>query len=244
MIKYLIRLDDACPTMEHEKWSRMELLLDKFSIRPMVGVIPNNSDPEQFYSSPSQDFWKQVIKWEKKGWTVAMHGDNHILGSEEYGINPVWKKSEFAGLPLDEQKSKIRSGWETFLKHDVHPKYFFAPCHTFDENTLVALKEETPIRIISDTIALRPYRKGEFIFIPQIGGMARNMKVPGIYTFCFHPSTMKDADFKLLETFLKENKDKFLHFGELDLNNVSSKTVVDKIISRLYFLYRKLKGKK
>lgn len=39
MSHYVIRLDDACPTMNHANWNRMEYLLDKYSVRPIVGVI-------------------------------------------------------------------------------------------------------------------------------------------------------------------------------------------------------------
>ena len=40
MSKYIMRLDDAAEKMDIEKWSRMEKLLDKHSIKPLVGVIP------------------------------------------------------------------------------------------------------------------------------------------------------------------------------------------------------------
>ena len=43
--KYLIRLDDACPTMDWGKWRRMERILDKYKVKPMVGIIPENNDP-------------------------------------------------------------------------------------------------------------------------------------------------------------------------------------------------------
>ena len=42
---YILRLDDASDYMDVEKWSRMEELLDKYQIKPLVGVIPDNQDP-------------------------------------------------------------------------------------------------------------------------------------------------------------------------------------------------------
>lgn len=47
MRKYLIRLDDACPTMDAKKWQRIEDVFDTYGIRPMVGIIPANKDPKQ-----------------------------------------------------------------------------------------------------------------------------------------------------------------------------------------------------
>lgn len=44
MLNYIIRLDDACPTMNHENWRKVEKLLDKYDIRPIVGIIPNSKD--------------------------------------------------------------------------------------------------------------------------------------------------------------------------------------------------------
>ena len=41
---YLIRLDDALPTMNAGKWEIVENLLDQHGIKPMVVVIPDNSD--------------------------------------------------------------------------------------------------------------------------------------------------------------------------------------------------------
>jgi hypothetical protein len=43
-INYLIRLDDACPTMDAFKWRKLEKILDKYGILPIVGIIPNNQD--------------------------------------------------------------------------------------------------------------------------------------------------------------------------------------------------------
>ena len=45
-VEYCIRLDDACPQMNAEKWARIERILDKYKVRPIVGVIPENRDPD------------------------------------------------------------------------------------------------------------------------------------------------------------------------------------------------------
>ena len=73
MKRYLIRLDDACPTMDAEKWLRMENILDTYGVRPMVGVIPANKDPKQQIDAVDTEFWTKVKAWEKKGWAIALH---------------------------------------------------------------------------------------------------------------------------------------------------------------------------
>lgn len=243
---YLIRLDDSCPTMDAAKWQQMEEVLDKYDVHPMVGVIPHNEDPKQRIDAVDTEFWEKVKKWEEKGWTIALHGYNHCYTSKKglKGLNPLWKDSEFAGLPLEEQRMKIREGVAIMREHGFFPKYFFAPSHTFDENTLTALRDESDIRVISDTIATRPYRYKDFVMIPQFSGSCREMKMKGVFTFCFHPNTMNVDAFERLDSFLKVHSRFFIGFDDLDLNNVKEKCEFDKLLSFGYFTMRKLKGLK
>ncbi len=241
--KYLIRLDDACPTMDGAKWQRMFDILDRYGVRPMVGIIPHNEDPKQEIDVPDKEFWDKAMQWQQKGYAIALHGYNHCYISDKglEGLNPLWERSEFAGVPLDVQKQKILDGFEILSSHGVKPKYFFAPSHTFDENTLVALKECTDIRIISDTIATKPYRRGDFVFLPQLGGHCTEMRLKGVWTFCLHPSTMTDANFETTERFLKEHKEEIVGFDSLNVNNLKGMGLLDHLLSRAYFLRRKLR---
>ena len=84
--QYLIRLDDACPTMNKVKWQRMEDILDRHGIRPMVGVIPHNEDPKQEIDPVNPLFWDNVNVWKEKGWAIAMHGYNHVYSSHVGGV--------------------------------------------------------------------------------------------------------------------------------------------------------------
>ena len=68
-VQYLIRLDDAGPTMNRRLWSRMEVLLDKYGVKPMVGVIPHNEDSQQKIDTPDEMFWAKVKAWRGTGIT-------------------------------------------------------------------------------------------------------------------------------------------------------------------------------
>ena len=105
----------------------------------------------------------------------------------------------------------------------------------------MSLREESDIRVISDTIALKPYRYRDFVFIPQFGGHCREMKMKGLFTFCFHPNTMNDAAFEQTEMFLKNHYAEFTSFDALDLKNVKGKSLTDKLLSFVYFSYRKIR---
>lgn len=241
--EYLIRLDDACPTMNSAKWGRMEEMLDAYGIKPMVGVIPHNEDSKLEIDLEDAHFWDKVRFWEKKGWSIALHGYNHSYDSEGgmNGVNPMWRRSEFAGLPLDKQREKIRNGVTIMRECGVTPKYFFAPSHTFDENTIVALREESDIRIISDTIGRYPYKKDDFWFIPQMMGHCVKMPIKGIYTFCFHPNAMNNAAFQNLELFLQKHKTQFISFDEIELKDYESKGILDRMMSWAFFELRRLR---
>ena len=237
-------MDDACPMMDRQRWQRMEDLLDYYAVRPMVGIIPANTDPDTMIDAPDDAFWKKANRWKSKGWCVALHGYRHVCDSfgGMQGMNPMWQRSEFAGIPIDEQRRRIRQGYTILKEHGFMPRYFFAPSHTFDENTLEALRQETDIRIVSDTIGRYPYRKDDFFFIPQILGHAVKMPISGIYTFCFHPNTMNDEAFDKLESFLQQYAGLFVSFEDVDLDSVSCKAFADKLLSWLFFAQRKIRG--
>ena len=148
---YYIRLDDACEKMDVKYWARMEEILDRHRIAPLVGIIPHCEDPkmEQYPADPA--FWETVSGWVQKGWVPGLHGYNHVYITEEGGLNPVQKRSEFAGLPLEEQKRKIADGVAVFRKNGYEPEIFFAPSHTFDRNTLTALQECSKIRTLKSS---------------------------------------------------------------------------------------------
>jgi hypothetical protein len=63
MIKYLLRLDDACHTMNRTNWNKVESILDKYKIKPMVGIIPDNKDVSLEYDKYDNDFLEQIITW-------------------------------------------------------------------------------------------------------------------------------------------------------------------------------------
>ena len=76
---FLLRLDDIAENMNWDLMDKATELFDKFKIKPVLGIIPNNNDPELLlYPKKNINFWEQVRTWKKKGWEIAMHGNNHI----------------------------------------------------------------------------------------------------------------------------------------------------------------------
>ncbi len=234
MKRMFIRLDDACPKRNIDNWNRMESLLDKYGIKPLVGLIPNCKDPDMEKYPTEPDFWVTVItRWKEKGWVFALHGYEHVFRTNDGGINPVNRKSEFAGIPLQGQKAMIRNGLMMLKEHNIEVEVFFAPAHTFDNNTIKALKEESNIRIISDTIASDIYSVDGFTFVPQQSGQVRKLPFRTI-TFCYHPNTMRDEDFRKLEEFISMNS-----FSDFIIEkSFRKRTLTDLLYRKVYFIKR------
>ncbi|CUU68463.1 Uncharacterized protein conserved in bacteria [Campylobacter hyointestinalis subsp. hyointestinalis] len=239
MSKYIIRLDDASYRRDIKKWDRMEKLLLTYHICPLVGLIPQNEDPALMFEEDKL-YQKTLDRWKDLGWVFALHGFNHVykISMGGGGLNPVNEHSEFVGVPLEEQRIKIKKGIKILSTYGIEPLVFFAPSHTFDKNTLIALKKESQIRIISDTISNKPYNEYGFTFVPQQSGSVRKLPFD-LVTFCYHPNTMEENDFLKLESFLKIYQKDFIKFP---LEYVErKKNIYDKFLSFAYFSLRKIR---
>ncbi len=235
---YLIRLDDASDHMNTELWGRIEQILDEYGIRPLVGVIPLNRDPGLLKFPKDPGFWQKAVLWQEKGWRIALHGYDHVFCSKAGGMNPIHKNSEFAGVPLEIQREKIRSGLAILKDKGLNPTAFFAPAHTFDENTLEALRLESEIRIVSDTFANDTYCLHGFTFIPQQAGRVRKLPFR-LSTVCLHPNYMKDQEFDELRAFFQTHAAEFLDPNTIGLTN-RRPGLLDHVCKAAYFLKRRL----
>lgn len=240
MQQYLIRLDDASDHLNLENWLRIETILTQHGVKPIFGIIPDNQDPELTSKFPvCEKFWNLAKKWISMGWVPALHGCSHELHDSSGGLNPINNYSEFVGLSYEVQAAKIRRGVEILQQHGINADIFFAPAHSFDENTLSALRENSDIRIISDMIANNIFKHDDFYFIPQQSGMVRLLPFRCV-TFCLHPNNMNDDMFSRLERFLENHYDRFSGFDKSVLLD-RPLSLFDKAIRESYFLFRKLK---
>ena len=65
----LIRIDDVCENMDWEKMRHLESLFNKYSIKPVIGVIPNNKDDFFLIIQEMKIFGNKLengIKWDGK----------------------------------------------------------------------------------------------------------------------------------------------------------------------------------
>lgn len=238
MLCFLIRLDDATPKMNKEGWRKVEDMLDKYGIKPIVGIIPDSQD-SLFIWDEDPTFWTQTVKgWQKKGWTIAQHGYHHIY--RDCGNNI---RSEFVGLSYCEQMDIIRKGYASLKDHDVEPECFFAPAHTFDQTTVDVCRDSGYFKFISDGYGFFPYCEQNMLFIPSIFDTAHKILPFGVYTFILHPSFTTDKELEHFDRFISRNQAQFMSVQKLleGVNPTRQRNVVEKGIQPTMKTVRKIR---
>lgn len=173
MKRILIRIDDICPTMDFYQFQLAMDLMDKYNIKPLLGVIPDCHDPDLQIEKKHENFWEFVKELQNKGYTIAMHGYIHMFDNHARGIMVKRWDTEFAGHPYEVQLEKIQKGKRILEEHGINTNIFFAPGHSYDENTLKALAS-CGFMYMSDGLSIKPYKLHNIICIPiQPSGLPR-----------------------------------------------------------------------
>ena len=210
----LIRLDDIAENMNWDLMKKSESLFDKYEIKPVLGVIPNNKDKELLSYPKADDFWEKIRSWRDKGWEISMHGFTHVYDKKtnkkdyfNYGGD-----SEFCGHSLTTQMTRIENGLKKFRDEKIQIKSFFAPNHTYDKNTFAALKN-LGINEIIDGYGLMPYTESQIKFIPQL--FYKVFALPfGIQTTQIHLNYWKQKEFEDFERFVVTNSKKIITYNQ------------------------------
>ena len=213
-MKIAVRLDDITPDMDWEKFRRLEKILDENKIAPLIGVVPNNQDPNLMRNEKMPNFAKQIKLWEEKEWVLAMHGWKHIYTTKQGGLFPLNDFSEFAGVPREKQRSMILDGKEKLQTMGINTDIFMAPAHSYDTNTLSMLKEAS-FRYITDGFGDYPYEWKGLTFLPIAFQRSKDVKrAEGYTTLVFHTNTMSEQEFVGFEKMVEEHKDDFVSYKE------------------------------
>ena len=183
--RYLLRFDDLCPTMNWPIWRKVEQVLLALDVRPIVAIVPDNQDEALKVSEENENFWTEVRNWQARGWTIGLHGYQHLYATESSGLLGINHFSEFSGLSYEEQRWKLERALDIFEREQVVANLWVAPGHSFDQMTLQALRD-VGVRTVSDGFYLRPHLDSRGImWLPQ--QLWRFRSVPfGLWTICFH----------------------------------------------------------
>lgn len=205
------RLDDITPDMDWDRFYRVKAIFDKYKVKPLIGVVPDNQDPALRCGEYHEDFWEYIVSLEKSGWMIAQHGYRHIYETNHSGILGIKKASEFAGLSYDRQYEKLKVGREILQKHGLNVTIFMAPGHTYDKNTLKALRK-LGFSCVTDGYGDVPYYTKGLLFIPC---RSSRPKLSGVVdTICIHCNEMNENDYRELENFLEKYSSHVVPFSE------------------------------
>jgi predicted deacetylase len=182
---YIVRFDDICPTMNWEVWEQIEKILVDYQIFPIVAVVPDNKDKNLMVRSANSEFWKRVALWQARGWTIGVHGYQHLYVNHHSGLIAINRRSEFAGLAYNEQIAKLKKALKRFRQENISPEIWVSPAHSFDTTTLVGLKN-LGLCLVSDGFYLFPNVDSLGItHIPQHLWKFRWLPF-GLWTVCYH----------------------------------------------------------
>jgi predicted deacetylase len=235
---YLLRFDDVCPTMNWSTWQRIETALVARNIKPIVAVVPDNQDPELKIDAPAGDFWERVREWQSRGWTIAMHGYQHVKVNSRSGLMGITPFSEFAGLSNSEQESKLEKGVQILRREGIDAKTFVAPAHSFDKTTLKLLPR-FGLRIVSDGFSLLPYASPEEIFwIPQqLWELVP--KRSGVWTVCIHANAWTEADMERFILSLDDYRSRMSSVEEIERSYAGrAKSLRDRFHAWHYYIWQ------
>ncbi len=212
MKRLLIRLDDITPDMDWGKFARIRAMFERYGVRPILGVVPDNRDKALSVDRAKEDFWPYVRALQADGWTIAQHGYQHRYATKRSGLLKLNKASEFAGLPYEAQYEKIKKGRDILQRQGFDVTMFMAPGHTYDRNTLKALRG-LGFLYVTDGYADIPYYWKGLLFIPCRS--ARPKLSSGVDTLCIHCNELEESDYRELEDFLEAHADSLIGLSEL-----------------------------
>lgn len=237
--RILIRFDDICPTMNYEQFNRALDILRKYDIKPLLGIIPDCQDPKLNIDEENRDFWSWIKDLQNEGYTLAMHGYQHVYDSKKRGLVDIRFQSEFVGHSLEEQCEKIRKGKAVLNSYGIYTDIFFAPSHSYDNNTLKALKING-FRYLSDGMSRKSRVINGVMCIPCRNGGCFRIGRNGIYTAVFHTNSWLDSNSLVGYDYLVYLCEKYakdiVNFKELENSGVGN-AFVQEIDEKLYVFY-------
>lgn len=203
-MKIAVRLDDITPAMDWEKFEMFRGLLEEYGIKPLIGVVPDNRDENLNRGMEKEEFWQYVKGLQDNGWVVALHGFRHVYTEKKGGMFPLNDFSEFAGVSCGRQRDMLEKGKKILESHGIYTDIFMAPAHSYDRNTLKALKQ-AGFRKITDGFGNRPYLWDGMVFYPISFRLGSSLKKKhGFTTMVVHTNTINEKDIEKCRRIFRE----------------------------------------
>lgn len=213
-MKIAVRFDDITADMDWESFEFFKGLLDEVGITALLGIVPDNRDPNLHCEAARTDFYDKMKQLEEQGYILAMHGCRHCYCTKKGGLFPLNQFSEFAGRSYEEQLHELQAGKEILREQGIETDFFMAPAHTYDKNTLKALKTVGFTRM-TDGFGKRPYRDFGLTFYPISFKLSRSFQIKdGYTTMVIHSNTVKKEDREHYRKLFLEHKDQWISYED------------------------------
>lgn len=212
-MKITVRMDDITPDMDWESFDAFCALFEKYEIRPLLGIVPENADPKLQIGAADSHFYEKMKELQKKGYRFAMHGCHHVYVTKRGGLFPLNAQSEFAGRPEEEQRELLTKGKALLEKQGIYTDIFMAPGHTFDRITVGILKE-LGFSYITDGFGKGPYVRDGMTYLP-ISFLRRFCfsDRQGITTIVIHANHSTVRELQSYEEMFREKQDRFVPYA-------------------------------
>jgi hypothetical protein len=224
-VKYIIRLDDITEATNWSHLDQLEAVFDRYEIKPVLGVVPLNKDKgitNNNYFIPREVFFNRVKKMQNKGYTIAMHGVNHVLRqTNKKSIVNINSYGEFTDISYQEKINQFNLGLKTLRDNGIDTNVYMPPAHWIDKDTIDILGK-IGFNFITDGLFPYPKKIDSLWFIPQQMWQPRKVRIPGIFTICVHINNETQHDIDKLISFLEENHSNFINFDTININKYSS----------------------
>ena len=130
---------------------------------------------------PRADYWEYLHTLQSEGWCIAQHGCTHIYNTHKKGCFPLNALSEYAGNSYEDQYASLEKGQKILKEHQIDTDIFMAPAHSYDYNTLKALKK-LGFTKITDGFGRQPYQWQGLTFYPISFKQSNSLKQEKGYT--------------------------------------------------------------
>ncbi|MCM1182542.1 MAG: DUF2334 domain-containing protein [Roseburia sp.] len=213
-MKIAVRMDDITPDMNWESFRFFQALFEETGITPLLGVVPDCRDKKLQIGEARADFYPIMRELERRGYCFAMHGYRHLYTTRKGGLFPLNGFSEFAGLPYGEQLHMLEEGRRILSRNGLETDMFMAPAHSYDRNTLRALRA-LGFRRLTDGFGREPYEYDGLVFYPisfRFAGSLRQQE--GYTTLVIHANTVLETERERYEKLFGENREKFISYSE------------------------------
>lgn len=238
---FLLRFDDICPTMDWEQWNRAKKILDKYELKPLLGVIPDCQDSKLYINEERLDFWEYIRHLQKEGYVIAMHGYTHQYITKNPGLVGVGHKSEFSGLSYEEQYEKLKNGKKIFEDQGINVDIFFAPSHSYDNTTLKALSN-LGFKWVSDGKGFKAIKYHDIVLLPCINGGIPKIFLSQYVTVVIHAQEWilsgKEKGYEQYKTFCEKYFEQIVDFACFS-NQPIGNCLVNRCVERIITFYQR-----